>query len=70
MTHSAQDVGDHSADGAIITPSYAYGLNNQCTNNLHFLEGQRLLFSAGRFFTCLSGDEKACAGSLLSGRLT
>lgn len=60
---SSHQEGAHqdTADGAIIVPSFAFGINTSCANNLHYLEGQKLLYCAGQYFVSLSADEgKVC----------
>eukprot|EP00878_Enallax_costatus_P010135 GHUV01010580.1.p1 GENE.GHUV01010580.1~~GHUV01010580.1.p1 ORF type:complete len:1050 (+),score=361.27 GHUV01010580.1:412-3561(+) len=44
-------------DGAIISPSFAYGFSTSIHGNLYHLEGQKLVYSAGQFFAVMGGED-------------
>jgi hypothetical protein len=48
---------DHAADGAIVTPTAAWGFTPDVAGTVHWLEGQRLLYPAGRLFALLSAED-------------
>jgi hypothetical protein len=49
--------------GAIVAPAFAFGLNTSTpAGAVHHLDGQRLLWPAGRFFATLSAEDGKVRG--------